>query len=357
MSAFKLIKNIYTTKKPVSIVHFLTNRCNARCSFCFIDFDDPQTFSDELTLDEINLITKKLPNSIVNVNLTGGEPFLSKDITEIAVCYFENSSIESIFITSNGSFPDRMNNFCKTIIEKFPDKKIYISLSLDDIKEKHNNIRKLKNLFDKCVSVYHELKNISTQIQTNIAITVSHENCDSVINLYNHLKIQCGIDAMTAILAREEGVYKYDPEKKTAILDSYKKLSNLIKDDLKNKNNTGYQNSLQSKVMNEKNKLVYDQIYETSKSNRFISKCYAGSLFGVIKSNGDVSPCEMLDVTFGNLRNYDYDYQIILDTEYNKQFCKNIIKDECFCTYECAWTFNILGNIKYHPSILKGLIS
>ena len=29
-------------KEPVSIVHFLTNRCNARCSFCFIDFENPE---------------------------------------------------------------------------------------------------------------------------------------------------------------------------------------------------------------------------------------------------------------------------------------------------------------------------
>jgi MoaA/NifB/PqqE/SkfB family radical SAM enzyme len=40
-----LIKNIYFNKKtPISLIHFITNRCNARCSFCFIDFDNPQTF-------------------------------------------------------------------------------------------------------------------------------------------------------------------------------------------------------------------------------------------------------------------------------------------------------------------------
>ena len=32
-----VIKNILLSKKePVSVVHFVTNRCNARCSFCFI---------------------------------------------------------------------------------------------------------------------------------------------------------------------------------------------------------------------------------------------------------------------------------------------------------------------------------
>ena len=55
---FNLVSNTYVLKKyPISLVHFLTNRCNARCSFCFIDFDNPETFKNELTLDEIEKLT------------------------------------------------------------------------------------------------------------------------------------------------------------------------------------------------------------------------------------------------------------------------------------------------------------
>ena len=46
----KVINNIYFKKTPISLIHFLTNRCNARCSFCFIDFNNPKTFAGELTL-------------------------------------------------------------------------------------------------------------------------------------------------------------------------------------------------------------------------------------------------------------------------------------------------------------------
>ena len=46
----RVLKNLYFTRnEPISLVHFLTNRCNARCSFCFIDFDDPKTFANELS--------------------------------------------------------------------------------------------------------------------------------------------------------------------------------------------------------------------------------------------------------------------------------------------------------------------
>ena len=76
-----LAYNMQVSRKyPVSLVHFVTNRCNARCSFCFIDFDNPETFKNELTVKEIAKITKNLGPYLMNVNLTGGEPFARKDI-------------------------------------------------------------------------------------------------------------------------------------------------------------------------------------------------------------------------------------------------------------------------------------
>jgi len=356
MTALKVFKSVYLKKKPLSLVHFLTNRCNARCSFCFIDFDNPLTFKNELSLEEIEKITLKLPKSLININFTGGEPFAHKHINQVAEMYFKNTNINSIFITSNGSLPDRMISFCKEITNKFPNKKIFFSLSIDSFEEEHNKIRKVKNIFKNCIEVFHELKKISKQIQTNIAITVSHENYNKVNDLYDFLKKKHNITAFSAILAREEGVYKIPNDAKNQIQEAYYNLTKKINNDLKKNNDLyGYKNSLQAKVMNQKNKIVYEQIYNTSIKNEFISNCYAGSLFGVIQANGDVSPCEILDENFGNLRKYGYDFMKLWEKKSRNEFCKKIKDGKCFCTYECAWTFNVLGNKKYHFDLLKGI--
>ena len=63
MTPAQVFNLVVTKKSPATIVHFLTDRCNARCSFCFIDFNSPQHGKNELSLEEIVQVTKQLPRS------------------------------------------------------------------------------------------------------------------------------------------------------------------------------------------------------------------------------------------------------------------------------------------------------
>ena len=159
---YHVINNVYFRKiEPISIVHFLTNRCNARCSFCFIDFDNPNTFKNELTLNEIDKLTKSFGKSLLNVNLTGGEPFARKDIIEIAKSYIKNTTIQSIYITTNASLPERVENFAKTITNIDKNIELTFQISIDDMPTEHDRVRKIKNLFDNCIDTYQRLKKVN----------------------------------------------------------------------------------------------------------------------------------------------------------------------------------------------------
>ena len=184
----KVVNNIYFKKKtPISLIHFLTNRCNARCSFCFIDFDDPKTFRGELTLDEIDKMTKNMGETLLNVNFTGGEPFARKDIIEIAKLYIKNTSIQSIYVTTNGSLPDRIKLFAEEISKFNPDIEVNFQISIDDFPEKHNKVRKIENLFESCIDTYFRLKNHKKNVNRVVSITVTHDNCDDIENIFNYI--------------------------------------------------------------------------------------------------------------------------------------------------------------------------
>ena len=78
---------------------------------------------------------------------------------------------------------------------------------------------------------------------------------------------------------------------------------------------------------------------------KFLSPCHAGGLFGIITSNGKIYPCEILeDKLLGDLRENNMDFMRIWSNKITTDAKKNIIKDKCNCTYECALTYNILGN-------------
>ena len=88
--------------------------------------------------------------------------------------------------------------------------------------------------------------------------------------------------------------------------------------------------------------------------SKYLSPCPAGSLFGIITANGLVYPCEILeDKKLGNLRENNMNFMKIWKNNVTKETKKFIIKSKCNCTYECALSYNILGNWRYQPQLIK----
>ena len=349
-----VVKNIlFSKKEPVSVVHFVTNRCNARCSFCFIDFDDPKTFAGELSLEEIDKLTKNLGKSLLNVNITGGEPFARKDLIEIAKMYLTNTTIQSIYITTNASLPDRIKKFAEEISAFRKDVELTFQISIDDLPDQHDKVRKVKNLFSNCVESYKLLKKMSNNINPVVSITVTHENCDNIKEIFNYLHVKCGIESMKCTIVRDEGVYKTPYEKKKKIYDAYNWLTNEIKEKIKTTSIKNYNTtSIQGRVHQKKDVISWELIKKMYMNPKFISPCHAGSLFGIITANGKIYPCEILeDKLLGNLRDYDMDFMKIWNDKKTKDTRNFIIDSKCNCTYECALSYNILGNWRYQAQL------
>lgn len=358
VDAASLATNVHLTRKhAVSLVHFVTRRCNARCSFCFIDFDNPAAKSAELSAAEIDQLTRTLGPNLSNVNITGGEPFLRSDLIDIARSYYRNTGVRSIYITSNGGFPDRVERFARTVAEEFPDRKLIISLSVDAFPDDHDRIRKVKGLFAKVMQTYGALRAIGGGVMVNVAITVSHENHQIVPTLYEELIETYGVRAITAIIVRDEGVYEVPEAERAAVLATYQGLTSGIERDLRSGRLEGYDRStVQGRLMNRKNEILWDVLADTYMEPHFVSTCYAGSLFGVIDGDGTVYPCEILDRPLGSLRDYGMDFSKLWSDTAAREASAWIKDTKCHCSYECAWAFNILGNARYQPKLIAAAL-
>jgi len=355
-----VLHNLYLAKnQPISLVHFVTNRCNARCSFCFIDFDNPKTFEGELSLEEIDKLTKNLGSSLLNVNLTGGEPFARKDLIDIAKSYLKNSTIQSIYVTTNASLPDRIKKFAEEISLFSPDTELTFQISVDDFPKNHDRVRKIKDLFDKCIESYRILKNFGPKINPVISITVTQENCDNIKEIFKYLNEDCKIESIKCCIVRDEGVYKTPPEKKRKIYDAYNWLTNEIKNKTKTKQIINYNSqSIQGKLHKKKDIISWEMVKQMYMEPKFISPCHAGGLFGIISANGMIYPCEILEnKLLGNLRDNDMDFMKIWKNKDTKETKKWIKDTKCNCTYECALSYNILGNWRYQPSLISSMFN
>jgi radical SAM protein with 4Fe4S-binding SPASM domain len=359
-STSHVLKNIlFNKKEPISIVHFVTNRCNARCSFCFIDFKNPETFAGELSIEEIEKLTKNLGKSLLNVNITGGEPFARKDLIDIAKKYLINSSIQSIYITTNASLPNRIKKFAEEISNFRNDVELTFQISIDDFPAQHDKVRKIKGLFSNCVETYKLLKRMGNKINPIVSITVTHENCDRIKEIFNYLHHECEIDSIKCTIVRDEGVFKTPYEKKKKIYEAYDWLTNEIKNKIKSSKIKNYNtNSIQGKIHQKKDIISWEMIKKMYMNPKYISPCHAGSLFGIITSNGKVYPCEILEnKLLGDLRDNDMDFMKIWKNKNTNDARKKIIKEKCNCTYECALSYNILGNWRYQAHLASSLFN
>lgn len=339
-------------REPVYLIHFVTERCNARCPHCFVDFKDGK---GELSLEQIEKIAQTSGNCLRNVALTGGEPFIREDLFEIANIWFSNSTTQTISITTNGSMPEKIESFCeKAAAKNIP---VFFLFSYDFIGEKHSEYRRLNDLHLNVLKSYEIVQKFSPKMNAMFQLTVSENNADSALETYDYMKNVLGIKNINCSLVRGKNIDNAQFEVRKKVGNVYEKLQSQINDDFDSRKLIGYTNrSLTSTVLNAKNKMLWKYVLKDFRERKYISPCRAGELLGIIYSKGDIFPCEMLDTKFGNLKDFDYDFLKCWNSETSSEVRKMIKNTHCHCTYECVWLLNLLSTLQYYPELMYNIL-
>ncbi len=174
----------------------ITYRCNARCNMCDC-FKDPTRPEEEITIDVI----KKLPE-MAFTNITGGEPFIRKDIIEIVRELYKKTN--RIVISTNGFFTDRIVSLC----DEFPE--IGIRISIEGLQEANDRIRGIPEGFNRG---YTTLKKLVEKGHKDIGFgcTVQEMNAHDLVPLYK-MSDEMGMEFATATLHNSFYFRKIDNE-------------------------------------------------------------------------------------------------------------------------------------------------
>jgi len=151
------------TDDPRFLTFTVTYSCNARCIMCD-SWKIPSP--DDLSLPEIERIFDQLPQ-LDAVRLTGGEPFVRRDLLDI--CHLAQRKLNPVVVhvTTNGFLTDRIVQFCEA---RKKDRPLQLLISVDGIGEKHNQVRGTKNAWEHVVRTIHALAPRRKELRLSLAV-------------------------------------------------------------------------------------------------------------------------------------------------------------------------------------------
>lgn len=300
-----------------------TLRCNLSCRHCGSNCQK-HPYPDELTTEEIIGAFRQIAEAYdprgIMISVSGGEPLLREDVFEVM-----SEAHRMGFnwgMTTNGFMVD------DKIVQRCIDSGMKtLSISVDGLKDSHNEMRQHPESFDRAVNALRLFKESKAFYCVQATSCFSSKTLSELQAVYE-LMLDTGVDSW-----RVMNIFPYGRANRDLTLSpvELKQLLEFVKEKRKeNRLDVTYSDEgfLGCKMEGE----VRGHLYT----------CQAGISIASILNNGDVGACNSLprSLAQGNIRQdrfvdiWEKRYQIYRDRSWMKQGkCKN-----------CHWWSNCLGN-------------
>ena len=335
---------------------FVTSRCNARCSFCFnldnvINWEERQP--TELRLDEITKIAKKLKR-LPYLTMSGGEPFLRKDLPEVVAAFYKYAKLQWLTIPTNAAISDRVLDYTVEILHSCPTLLLTVQVSLDSLHGDHDNSRKLPGGFEAMYNTLvrlGQLKKSYKNLRIQIATCYDDFNMHRAQEIIDFCKNHFDFDQQMLYLIRDARTL-VTHENNRHIPRYTQILQQLEENEWRHSDQ-----KLWHRVVRTLQNLTYHDLVKIKLGDEYLRPCHAIQKFATLYDDGEITPCEVLETSrLGNLRDYDYDfYKLKRDNKLNEVYKKEILEKECNCDWMCAISHNLLYDPKTIPRVLSTL--
>ena len=339
------VKNLQT---PQNLIFYVTDYCNAKCSHCFY-WKNLNKRQDEMSLEQIKIMIKSLKTPLNMLVITGGEPFIRKDLYEICSAFYQINKTKRINIVTNGLLDTRITDTVRKLLTENTDKRLTIIVSLDGLEETHNKIRRVPNIWNKDINLIKELKKIeetNSNLSLFVNLTMTKTNINEVKALSKYVKEELKINFKANVLRTGKNYYQvpkdilmdYEPEiSNQPSVEELEGIYDWLKEESKD---------LPHKVEALKLKHSIDMI----KYEKPTLKCLAGLNDGVVFPTGKVAVCEPTKA-FGDLKDYNFDFCKLWNSK--EAQIRKMQTSKCFCLQSC----NLLNSMKYDTNTLKNLFN
>ncbi len=343
-----LLYTLFRTPTPPYVILYVTARCNQRCGMCFYWKQQAAARAeDELTLAELEKISRGF-SDIVQLSLTGGEPFLRADLCEIAALFARNNRVRYLTIPTNGSLPDRIPGMVGRMLEENPRTVIRVALSIDGAGEEHDRVRGMPGAYEKLTATYKALLPLRARygnLLIDLNTVYSRLNEHRAAELFDFVKANFRADNYSVTWVRGD---TREPAAAAPGPAGYLALCERLAVPLTGSDARPWHGLL--RAVAEKSRGI---IAARLLGGRARLPCLAGRKLVVISETGRVFPCELMDRCLGGLRGSGYDIKKILGGAACAAARGYIERTKCSCTFECA----VNASLIFHWPSLPGLLA
>jgi len=266
---------------PTHAIIAVTDRCNARCVMCDI-WQKPA--GAELRPEDY----ARLPSSLREINVTGGEPLLRGDLAGVIQAMRRQCPGARIVLSTNGLLPTRLEDLLKVV------KGITVRISLDGMDGLHDRIRGIDGAFDKVLESI-EISRRGGVTDLGLSATMTRHNAGRVREVQDFAR-EHGLE-FTVTVAHSSSFFFGDqsseePDSGPAVADM---------------------EAIRSRLYESTSPKEWFRAYYVSGlidvilgSPRPID-CHAGRDFFYMDPEGNVYPCHILERRMGNIMDKSFE--------------------------------------------------
>jgi len=342
---------------PLNLTFSVTNICQSRCKTCNIWKEykkHPEKRDQELSLDEIEKAFCSMGHIYV-FNISGGEPFLRSDFTEIIklACYYLTPGI--IHIPTNAIAADLVEKKVQEILRflktDFPSIHLTVKPSLDHIGDKHDEIRGIPGNFQKVMTLYQRFKALQSEFSNfhvELGTVISTWNVNDIEEIASFVT-SLGMDSYRNEIAEQRSEMFNMDHDITPSADDYEQAVDYFVHQIK----ANMKNRLFFHRITSAFRLVYYALaIRILREKRQVIPCYAGISNAHLSPYGDIWACCTLgyDKSMGSLRDHNCDFKALWSSQDAKEIRTDIRNGVCHCPLANQTYSNML---LHGPSLLK----